>query len=261
MSDTPNRIEYRGNCHCGAFKFTFNTQPLEQAFTCNCSICFRNGHMWAFSASDEEFIVVKGDESSLKTYHFGKGTLAHKFCPVCGTSVMSRSADGKCAVNIRALAEVDHGSMPLLTSDGAAIEPLYQVPAPVEVGPVAEGSTVYSGNCHCGAVGYTLVSPDKITTVTDCKCSICSRNGALWTYPETTAVTFKGLESLAEYTFATKSTYHGFCMNCGVTIRARFTQPGATDMAVNVRTMDRFDLSAVEIRKWDGKSMLPSYEV
>lgn len=73
-------------------------------------------------------------------------------------------------------------------------------------------------------------------------------------------MTFEGLDSLAEYTFATKSTYHGFCKNCGVAIRARFTQPGATDMAINVRTMNGFDLSAVEIRKYDGKSMMPPYE-
>lgn len=79
------------------------------------------------------------------------------------------------STQIRALAEVDLGSLPLLMSDGAAIEPLYQVPAPVEAGSIPEGSTAYSGNCHCGGVGYTVVSPDKISTVTDCNCSICSR--------------------------------------------------------------------------------------
>ncbi|KAJ6577642.1 Mss4-like protein [Mycena capillaripes] len=262
MSSTAETTEYRGNCHCGAFKFTFKTQPLKQAFTCNCSICSKNGYMWAFPASAEDFTIVKGDENStLKSYHFGKGTLAHKFCPTCGTSVLSRSADGNCGINIRALADVDLWSLPVLATDGAAIEPLYKVPAPVEVGAVPDGSIVYNGSCHCGAVGYTLVSPDKITNATDCDCSICSRDGALWTYPPTTAVTFKGLDSLVEYTFGSKTTYHGFCKNCGVAIRERFDEPGGTDTALNVRTMNGLDLSAVTTDKEDGKSMLPPYEV
>ncbi|KAJ7892636.1 Mss4-like protein [Mycena leptocephala] len=205
MSDSPQPIEYRGNCHCGAFRFMFRTPPLEQVFTCNCSICSRNGYMWAFPASEQDLTVVKGDENStLRSYHFGKGTLAHKFCPTCGTSVMSRSIDGKCAINIRALADVDLYSVTVLASDGAAIEPQYKAPVPVQVEAVPEGSTVYNGNCHCGR--------------------ICTRAGALWTYPQVTAMTFRGLDSLVEYTFASKSIYHGFCKNCGVSIRARFDQ-------------------------------------
>ncbi|KAJ7362805.1 Mss4-like protein [Mycena albidolilacea] len=263
MSDTPQTIEYRGNCHCGAFRFTFRTPPLEQAFICNCSICSRNGYMWAFPASEQDLAVVKGDENStLRSYHFGKGMLTHKFCPTCGTSVMRRGADGKCAINIRTLADVDLYSLPVLTSDGAAIEPQYKAPAPVQVEAVPEGSTVYNGNCHCGAVGFALVAPEIITTASDCNCSICTRAGALWTYPQVTAMTFRGLDSLVEYTFASKSIYHGFCKNCGVAIRARFDQGEAcTDMAVNVRNMNGLDLSALQIKKWDGKSMLPLYEV
>jgi hypothetical protein len=88
------------------------------------------------------------------------------------------------------------------------------------------------------------------------------QDGALWTYPQVTAMTFRGLDSLVEYTFASKSIYHGFCKNCGVAIRARFDQGEAcTDMAVNVRNMNGLDLSALQIKKWDGKSMLPLYEV
>jgi hypothetical protein len=35
--------------------------------------------MWAFPASEQDLTVVKGDENStLRSYHFGKGTLAHK---------------------------------------------------------------------------------------------------------------------------------------------------------------------------------------
>ncbi|KAF8176693.1 Mss4-like protein [Mycena galopus ATCC 62051] len=262
MSTTPQVVEYRGNCHCGAFKFTYKAAELKQAFTCNCSICSKNGYLWAFPAKQEDFTVVKGDENTtLTSYYFGKRTMAHKFCPTCGTSVLGRTVDGRCGINIRALADVDFDSLPVLPSDGAATEPLYQVPEPVAVDNVPESATnVYHGSCQCGAVGYTLLSPDKITSAMDCNCSICSRDGALWTYPPTTAVTFKGLDSLVEYTFGLQTTYHGFCKVCGVAIRERFIAP-STDTALNVRTMNGFDLQGLELIKEDLKSLLPLYEV
>ncbi|KAF7355970.1 GFA domain-containing protein [Mycena venus] len=258
MSETPQTIEYRGNCHCGAFKFIVKSPTLKQALLCNCSFCSKNGYLWAFP---EELTVVKGDEdTTLKSYEFAKRTLAFKFCPVCGTSVLARSLDGKLAINIRALADVDFDSLPaVLTTDGASKEPLYQIPEPVPVENVPEGSIVYHGNCHCGAVGFTLVTQDKITEATDCNCSICSRDAALWIYPLTTSITFKGLDSLTEYTFANRNTFHGFCSICGVAIRERFTAIEDPVMALNIRAMHGLNLSAVELTKEDGKADLPAY--
>jgi hypothetical protein len=92
------------------------------------------------------------------------------------------------STKIRALADVDLWSLPVRLSDGAATGPPYNVPAPVEVRDIPEGSTVYSGSCHCGAVGYTLVSPEKITSATDCDCSICSRVCSVCTIYFQTAV-------------------------------------------------------------------------
>ncbi|KAJ7133511.1 Mss4-like protein [Mycena epipterygia] len=115
MSETtapPQLIDYRGNCHCGAFKFTLKTPEVKQAFACDCSIYSKNRYLWTYPARSEHFVVVEGDESrTLKSYEFGKRTMAHKFCPTCGTSVMSRihdASDGRSiAINIRALANVD----------------------------------------------------------------------------------------------------------------------------------------------------------
>lgn len=76
---------------------------------------------------------------------------------------------------LRAVTDLDFDSLPISTRQGSKVEPLYQPPAPVPVGPVLKGSTEYNGNCHCGAVAYTLLSPEKISEVTDCNCSICSR--------------------------------------------------------------------------------------
>ncbi|KAJ7506622.1 Mss4-like protein [Mycena galericulata] len=177
-SESTQLIDYGGNCHCGAFKFTFKAPPLTQAYACNCSICYKNGYLWGFP---KDLVIVKGDvDTTLKTYEFGKRTMAHKFCPTCGTSVMARkqNAHGTVSVgiNIRTLADVDFAALPVTTSNGAATEPPYQVPVEALLtGPVAEGTTVYTGNCHCGAVGYTLLSREPLTAARDCNCSICSR--------------------------------------------------------------------------------------
>ncbi|KAJ6512699.1 Mss4-like protein [Mycena sanguinolenta] len=255
----PQTIEYRGNCHCAAFKFTFKSPELTTAYGCNCSICAKNGYLWCFPAK-EDFTIVKGDENTtLKSYNFGKGNMTHKFCPTCGTSVMARTLDDKFAINMRALADVDFASLPAPISNGALIEPLYKAPEPVAVDNVPAGTNVYHGSCHCGAVGYTLLSPEKITTVTDCNCSICARDGALWTYPLTTSITFKGLDSLGEYTFGKRAVYHGFCKVCGVAICERFIE--GPDTALNVRTMNDFDISALDRTKEDDRSLPPAYEV
>ncbi|KAJ7461993.1 glutathione-dependent formaldehyde-activating enzyme [Mycena latifolia] len=259
-------IEYRGNCHCGAFKFTLKAPELKQAYACTCSFCSRNGYLWVFPASSEDFTVVKGDEdNTLKTYKFGKHTMAHKFCPTCGTSVMARMLNAvngpSVGINIRTLMDVDPESLTVVTSDGAATEPLYQAPEPMDLGPVPEGTTAYTGHCHCGAVHYTLLSPAPLAKARACNCSICSRDGVLWTYPKATLVSFKGLDSLAEYTFAEGTVYHGFCKVCGVAIRERFTKPKRLDTALNVRTMTGLDLTKLALGMNDGKSLLPVYEV
>ncbi|KAJ7672254.1 Mss4-like protein [Mycena polygramma] len=257
MTDSPS-IECRGNCHCGAFKFTFTTPELKQAYACTCSFCSKNGYLWAFPV---ELKVVKGDEhTTLKTYRFGKRNLEHKFCHNCGTYVFTRTASGQIGINIHTLADVDLSSLTVTTDDGAKNEPLYQIPEPVAVEAVPDGATLYHGNCHCGAVGYTLLSLEKLTTATECNCSICSRDGALWVYPEMKDVTFKGLDSLSEYTFATRTTIHGFCKTCGVAILEKSAE-GRTDVALNVRTMNDIDLPAFEIRKVNNKDVGPAYEV
>ncbi|KAJ7770988.1 glutathione-dependent formaldehyde-activating enzyme [Mycena maculata] len=266
MSDgsTAPLIDYRGNCHCGAFKFTFKAPALKQAYACNCSFCSKNGYLWAFPATSEDFVVVKGDEdSTLKTYEFGKHTMAHKFCPTCGTSVMARKHSGPgVGINIRALVDVDTATLEVITSDGAATEPPYQIPEPLAAGPVAEGTTVYTGSCHCGAVGYNVQSPEPITVAAACNCSICHRDAAMWIYVKTTAVSFKGLDSLVEYTFGLKRTYHGFCGTCGVAINERFpTADREWRTALNIRTMNGVDLAAIDLELHDGKAKLPVYQV
>ncbi|KAJ7755786.1 glutathione-dependent formaldehyde-activating enzyme [Mycena metata] len=261
-------IDYRGNCHCAAFKFTFKAPELKQGHACTCSFCSKNGYLWGFPAAD--FTVVKGDEeTTLKTYQFGKRTMVHKFCPTCGTTVLARlpSADGspQIGINIRALRDVDIEALEVIISTkGASTEPLYQAPEPVATGTIPEGSTVYQGSCHCGAVRYALVNPEKITAAKSCNCSICSRDATVRIFPETTSVIFAGVdESVAEYTFGSKKSYNGFCKICGVPIYGRFVGLSPeydTKTALNIRTINGLDLALVEITMSDGKSYPGVYD-
>ncbi|KAJ6560229.1 Mss4-like protein [Mycena capillaripes] len=270
MSETPPLIEYRGLCHCGAFKFTLKVPELKEARSCNCSICSKNGYLWTFPERSQ-FTVVEGDENTtLQSYLFGKQTKAHKFCPTCGTSVMqarmpncTTAGTPALGINIRTLLDVDFDSVKVEAfTGGIDMEPPYQVPEPVPTGPVAEGTSVYHGNCHCGAVAYTLLSPEKLSEGTNCNCSICFRDAVCWIYPETTTITFKGLDSVAEYAFGYKVVFHGFCKICGVAVYERLVGSGHDEKtSLNVRTMDGFDLSTLEIKLFDGKSIQPVYKV
>ncbi|KAJ7510718.1 Mss4-like protein [Mycena galericulata] len=272
MSESTQLIDYRGNCHCGAFKFVFRAPALTKAFPCNCSICYKNGYLWTFPYGStwnttRDLDIVKGDvDRTLKSYEFGKRTMAHKFCPTCGTSVMARREEANgtvsVAINLRTLAEVDFMTFPVTTSERATADPPYQVPEAVATGPVPDGTTVYTGSCHCGIVRFTLLSREPLLAAKACNCSICSRDAAVWDYVDTPTVSFQGLDSLVEYTFGRRDTYHGFCGVCGVAIRERYVG-GDRDrrMALNVRTMNEVDLATLEITTYDGKALLPPYEV
>ncbi|KAJ7228148.1 hypothetical protein GGX14DRAFT_611474 [Mycena pura] len=134
-------VEYRGNCHCGAFQFTFKASELKPS-TCDCSICYKNGYLGAKPA-DDSFTIVKGDENT---------TL------------------------VRTVRDIDFASLLVgATHKGSTVGSPYQPPEPVQAGPVPEGSTQYNGSCHCGTVAYTLLSPGKITSAMECNCSICWR--------------------------------------------------------------------------------------
>jgi hypothetical protein len=79
MSETqPELKTYRGNCHCGAFKFTIDVPEITAITRCKCSICFMKGYQWLFPGPGC-FKIVKG-EGSLKDYTFASGTVFHKVC-------------------------------------------------------------------------------------------------------------------------------------------------------------------------------------
>jgi hypothetical protein len=62
MADSAPLVEYYGNCHCGAFKFTFKAPEITQAKTCDCAICFKV--LGVFHSLKEDADASRMDTSS-----------------------------------------------------------------------------------------------------------------------------------------------------------------------------------------------------
>jgi hypothetical protein len=84
---------YHGSCHCGAVQFTFSLPTLSTIHVneCNCSVCEINGYLNVYTFR-KDFALDSG-EGELSVYRFGPKHKQHKFCKVCGTSLMIDFAD------------------------------------------------------------------------------------------------------------------------------------------------------------------------
>ncbi|KAJ7754525.1 Mss4-like protein [Mycena metata] len=250
-SQNPSPSIYSGNCHCGAFKFTVNLTNLNHISSCDCGLCSRNAYLWARLTSKSDLTVL--GEGSLNSYQYG--TSIHKFCPVCGTSILCETADAEISLNVRSLTDIDVESLsPVLTPCGITVEP-----PPPQLATDAPPEDLHA-TCHCGGIQYTLHTTPAATK--SCNCSICSRNGVLWAYPLKKDVTVHTQTSLVEYTFGRKQIVHGFCGTCAVPVWEHFLNPSkAHTMGINVRTIDGLDFTSLPTRVHDGKATLPQYQV
>jgi len=75
------------------------------------------------------------------------------------------------------LRDIDLDSFKTEVFQGADLAPPYQPPSfPPLPTSVIEGVKAYNGNCHCGAVTYTVVTESlEEQRVISCNCSLCSR--------------------------------------------------------------------------------------
>lgn len=109
----------------------------------------------------------------------------------------------------------------------------------------------YRGSCHCGRVTFEMQA--ELDYVVDCNCSLCRRRGALWHGASDSSLRIlSGEAELQLYQFNTMTARHYFCRHCGICpfIRPRLDP---TRWAVNVRCIDGLDLSAIEVRSFDGE--------
>ncbi len=110
----------KASCHCGAVRFEVAEAPTE-IVSCNCSICRRNGTLWAYYHPDQ---VRFGDApNATATYIQGDRMLALHHCRTCGctTHWVSIMPDytHRMGVNAR-LFEMDIGGIPVRLNDGAS---------------------------------------------------------------------------------------------------------------------------------------------
>jgi hypothetical protein len=80
-------------CHCGNVKLLANESP-ESLTSCNCSICYRLGALWAYYDLDNVGFSVGENPSG--TYSWGEKTITYHRCDECGctTHYTATEADG-----------------------------------------------------------------------------------------------------------------------------------------------------------------------
>ncbi|KAJ6590016.1 Mss4-like protein [Mycena vulgaris] len=264
MADSPKLVTYHGNCHCGAFKFTVELPELKAVYVCDCSICSMNAYLWVRLDLKSQLVVERG-EGVLKDYEWLTRTLTHKFCPTCGTSVMcykyNQPENDTYWFNVRTFnTDIDLEALEVKMHYRAALAPMYRPPRHEIAAPTEPGIVAYHGNCHCGGIAYTLHSA-PLSVVKPCNCSICSRDGVAWIYPQRSAMTIHCQDTVVEYTYGRRRTMHTFCGNCGVAVWERFLTPGRTDIGLNVRAMNDIDWSTLTVEMLDRKGLPPLYEV
>lgn len=85
---TTTMVSYPASCHCGRVQFTASLPDIttEEIIRCNCSICTKNGYLLVYPKV--EHVAFSAGEGRLGEYLFGNKKKPHKFCIVCGTSIL-----------------------------------------------------------------------------------------------------------------------------------------------------------------------------
>ncbi len=107
-----------GSCHCGAISFT---APAPEWLTdCNCSVCRRNGGLWAhFSPRD---VKLKCEPERTVRYVWGDKMLTLISCATCGGTTHWEPIDptlDRMAVNARMCDPGDIAGIRIRRFDGA----------------------------------------------------------------------------------------------------------------------------------------------
>jgi hypothetical protein len=99
------------------------------------------------------------------------------------------------------------------------------------------------------------VEVDLSKPVMECNCSYCEMKGTLLSFVSAAALTItKGEDNLTTYHFNTGKIDHMFCKECGVQCFGRAEAPSGPGAAINVRTIDGIELSALTRAPFDGRS-------
>ena len=91
-----------GTCHCAAIRIEVPGRPAW-LIDCNCSICRRNGALWALYEAAEVRIAAR--PGSISEYIWGPRTIRTMNCTLCGIVThwepLQTGSSGKRGVNMR----------------------------------------------------------------------------------------------------------------------------------------------------------------
>jgi len=109
-----------GSCHCGNVRLEVPDRP-QWLILCNCSICRRNGALWAFYQGED--VRLTGHPEHTARYVWGARTIATFHCRQCGCAThwepLTPEAGTRFGVNIRNFDPDEIGDVRLRRFDGA----------------------------------------------------------------------------------------------------------------------------------------------
>lgn len=115
----------------------------------------------------------------------------------------------------------------------------------------------YQGGCHCGRVAFEVTG--RLSSATNCNCSICSKKGYLhWIVPREAFRLLTPRSALTTYTFNTGVAQHHFCPVCGI---ASFYIPRSDPdkVDINARCLEGVDLAKLRVDSFDGRNWEAAY--
>lgn len=125
--------------------------------------------------------------------------------------------------------------------------------------------------CHCGHTAIEL--PHLPAQAKECNCSYCSRTGAVWGYFQPAELKILSNVDDRTYSASSNGNVHHFCGNCGMQTfgaspdwASLYNNDGTPKngdptavpttfiYAVNLRLIDGFDFSSVDVEMVDGRN-------
>lgn len=115
---------------------------------------------------------------------------------------------------------------------------------------MAGDGNVRAGQCHCGAVRFTVTLSEGFDSIRRCTCSYCRMRGAVVAMAEAGGIEIlRGADALASYRFHTGAAQHFFCSRCGIYTHHQ-RRSNQNLYAVNVACLDGvspFDFAEVPV--------------
>lgn len=111
---------YKGSCHCGAVRFSIESD-ISELTICDCSICTRKNAVMA-KVHEDRFQLLS-DKSNLAEYNWNTKVARHFFCKTCGiyTFHKKRSQPDHYGINVFCLDDFDPSTIPIKTTEGLSM--------------------------------------------------------------------------------------------------------------------------------------------